>query len=88
MAAAADAVVVCEVPFGRANLGNLRALGQAAARSVLIGEFGPEREFSGGEATDLVARLVSAGAVTVVDSGEALAEVGRLTAACGRSSDR
>jgi len=88
MAAAADAVVVCEVPFGRANLGNLRALGRAAARSVLIGEFGPEREFSGGEATDVVARLVSAGAVTVVDSGEALAEVERLTCACGPHSDR
>jgi iron complex transport system ATP-binding protein len=88
MAAAADAVVVCDVPFGRANLGNLRALGQASARTVLIGEFGPEREFSGGEATDLVARLVSAGAVTVVDPGEALAEVGRLTAACSPQSDR
>ncbi|MBE0416758.1 MAG: ATP-binding cassette domain-containing protein [Coriobacteriia bacterium] len=88
MAAGADAIVVCEVPFGRANLGNLRALARAAVRTVLIGRFGPEREFSGGEATALVDGLQAAGAVTVVEAGEAVAEVERLTSADSPPSGR
>jgi iron complex transport system ATP-binding protein len=88
LAAGADAIVVCNVPFGRANLGNLRALEHAAARTVMIGAFGPEREFSGGDATALVGLLRSAGAVTVPDAGAAVAEVERLTSGCNRPSHR
>jgi iron complex transport system ATP-binding protein len=88
MAAKADAIVVCEVPFGRANLGNLRALGGSAAKTVLVGEFGPLREFSGGEASALVAGVQAAGAVTVGDIGEAMAEVERLTSSGSPRSGR
>ena len=89
MAAEADAVVVCEVPFGRANLGNLRAISGAAAKTVFVGEFGAEREFSGGDATALVAQLRGVGALTVGDTERAAAEVDRLTSrACSPPSDR
>jgi iron complex transport system ATP-binding protein len=89
MASEADVVVVCEVPFGRANLGNLRAIAGAAAKTVLVGEFGAEREFSGGDATALVDRLRDAGALTVVDTERAVAEVDRLTSsACSPRLDR
>ncbi len=79
MAEDADAVVVCEVPFGRANLGNLRALAGAAARTVLVGEFGPERDFSGGAAGALVDQLRAVGAVSVADTETALREIARIT---------
>lgn len=85
LASAADAVVVCEVPFGRANLGNLRALRQAASRTVLVGQVGPERDFSDGEATALARELGTHGAVTVADLVSAEAAVAQLTE---RASDR
>lgn len=80
MAQSADATVVCEVPFGRANLGNLRALAGVAKRTLMIGAFGPEREFSGGEASALVESLVRDGALVVADTQAAVDAVGRLTA--------
>lgn len=88
MAEQSDAVVVAGVPFGRANLGNLRALLPAASRTFLIGEFGPDREFSGGEATRLVSELHAAGAETVADADSAVAEVERLTPGGGRPFGR
>jgi len=89
MASEADAVVVCEVPFGRANLGNLRAIAGAAAKTVFVGEFGAEREFSGGDATALVDQLRDAGALTVVDTERAVAKIDRLTSPeCSPRSDR
>jgi len=83
MAGAADAVIVCEVPFGRANLGNLRAVAGAAKRTVLIGSFGPEREFSGGQASALVESLVTGGARVVSGADEAVAAARRLTRHAG-----
>lgn len=88
MAAQADAVIVAAVPFGRANFGNLRALEPAASRTVFIGELGPDREFSGGEATRLVAALHAAGAATVAGADSAVAEVERLTSGGSRPSGR
>ena len=79
MAARADAVVVSEVPFGRANLGNLRAIRGAATRTVLVGEFGPGRDFSGGQATGLIGELESAGAIRLADAGAAEAEIARIS---------
>jgi iron complex transport system ATP-binding protein len=79
LAARADAIVVCEVPFGRANLGNLRALGKAASRMVFVGKMGPERDFSDGAATALAGDLLAHGAITVADIDEAHAEIVRLT---------
>ncbi|HET6498191.1 MAG TPA: hypothetical protein VFH17_03955, partial [Coriobacteriia bacterium] len=76
-------------PFGAANLGNLRAVTGAAARTILIGAFGPEREFSRGAATAIVAALSERGAVVVDDADGAILEVERLTVkAAGRPPAR
>jgi iron complex transport system ATP-binding protein len=54
---AADLLVVCDAPFGRGNIANLHlALGAARAgvRTVLLEEIPiAERDFTGGEATEL-----------------------------------
>lgn len=67
------ACVVCDTPFGRANVANLRASVRAGVPLVLVGEMTPERDYSGGEATALWAEAVSAGAERVSDEGAAIA---------------
>jgi hypothetical protein len=65
----ASLVVVCDAPYGPGNVGNLRAAVSAAGRGakVVLLDHLPirDRDFTGGEATDLWERLsraaVSAG---------------------------
>ena len=81
----ADAVVVAEIPVGRANLPALRAVADAApsGRLVLVGAFGPTRDYTGGAASRVVRDAVTAGAVVVANGEEALARVAGITRAAG-----
>lgn len=74
LARAAEAVVVCPVPFGHGNLANLAAAVQAARAGrhvVLIGDI-EGRDFTGGDARELWCEALDAGAVVVsdIDSAE------------------
>jgi len=69
----AAAVVVCDTPFGRANVGNLRAAARAGTRLVLVGEMTAARDYTGGPATELWAEAIAAGALRVSTDGDALA---------------
>ncbi|MHB1341463.1 MAG: ABC transporter ATP-binding protein [Coriobacteriia bacterium] len=66
------AVVVAATPFGRANVGNLRAAVASGAPLVLTGEMSADRDYSGGEATALWAQALASGAQRVRDDSEAL----------------
>lgn len=70
--AASAVCVVCDTPFGRANVGNLRAAVRSGTRLVVVGEMTAERDFSGGQATALWDEAIAAGAVRVSTDGEAL----------------
>ena len=69
---AADLVVICSVPIGFGNLGNLEDA--AAARSLLLLEDQPiaDRDYTGGAATERYAALRAKGAgatlATVADA--------------------
>jgi iron complex transport system ATP-binding protein len=69
--AAMDAVVVSATPFGRANLGNLRAALHAERPLVLIGQWDDARDYADGEATALVSEMLARGAVVVQDERQA-----------------
>ncbi len=63
-----DGVVVCATPFGPGNLRNLTALLQLEKEIdvyVLDSEGIEARDYTGGEATELIHRLIRSGAVTV-----------------------
>jgi iron complex transport system ATP-binding protein len=78
LARGARMVVVCDTPFGGANLGNLRgALAAAPDRVVFVGGDPVSRDFTGGSAAALVAGALGAGATAVADEQEALALVER-----------
>lgn len=68
LAAAADARVVCELPFGRSNVANLEAVHRAGGPTVLVGDFLAERDFTDGSATRLWDEIVGAGGVVVGDA--------------------
>ncbi|MEO7718500.1 MAG: heme ABC transporter ATP-binding protein [Capsulimonas sp.] len=74
----AQAVVVTDVPFGRANLANLRAaLHAAQAGKTVICLQSPEtsfaeRDFTGGEAAALWDELLAAGAMAAPDGDSVL----------------
>ncbi len=73
LAAAADVVVVTDVPFGHGNVENLRAAVSAVeggVSGVLIGSIA-DRDFTGGEAERLWEQAVGAGARVVADRDEA-----------------
>lgn len=77
LALAADAIVVADVPFGRGNLANLRAVADAAdsgVHVVLIGGI-EGRDFCDGEAAQLWERAVAAGALPTEDVEAAVAVV-------------
>ena len=77
LAVAADAVVVCQVPFGHGNVANLAAAVEAARagkRVVLIGEI-EGRDFTGGAAAALWRAAIEAGALVVADGDAAEAEL-------------
>ena len=64
LARAADAVVVCQVPFGHGNVANLAAAvaaARAGKRVVLIGDI-EGRDFTGGAADALWREALEAGA--------------------------
>lgn len=69
------ACVVCETPFGRANVANLRAAVRSGVPLVLVGEMTGERDYSGGEATALWAEALAVGAKRVSDDRAALGAV-------------
>jgi iron complex transport system ATP-binding protein len=75
LAAAADVRVVCDLPFGRSNVANLQAVARVAGPTVLVGEFGDDRDFTGGEATRLWDSMSAAGARGVHDGAAALGAV-------------
>ncbi|HSK46626.1 MAG TPA: ATP-binding cassette domain-containing protein, partial [Coriobacteriia bacterium] len=79
LAAMADAVVVCDVPFGNGNVGNLEAVADAGVPLVLINDIAG-RDYTGGRATELWARLVATGARLVSDADEAASELEALSA--------
>jgi len=68
-----DGVVICATPFGPGNLLNLRAALELASKTSIY-VFNPEgieeRDFTGGQATKLIRRLVESGAVPVNDVRE------------------
>jgi hypothetical protein len=75
----ARVVVVCDTPFGGANLGNLMgALAAAPHRLVFVGGDPAPRDFTGAAAAALVAGALGAGATPVADDQEALALVERM----------
>lgn len=72
--AAADVVILTDVPFGWGNLANLRAIAEAAQGLVVI--FNPEtmaqRDFVNGQATTLLQRIYATKRVATVHSLEEL----------------
>ncbi len=91
VAGEADAVVVAEIPVGRANLAALRAVAEntVARRLVFVGALGPERDYTGGEASEAARTAVDAGAMIAHDPDEAFARLAALTRAAGiGTSDR
>jgi iron complex transport system ATP-binding protein len=72
-AAECDAVAVVATPFGRPNVGNLRAVVEQAGRSVLVGVFSSSLDFTGGEAGALWKRMVEGGARQCTDERAAVA---------------
>ncbi|OPZ71640.1 MAG: corrinoid ABC transporter ATPase [Firmicutes bacterium ADurb.Bin456] len=81
----ADACVLVGIPFGRGNLKNLEAALRARVRGkpVLLveeREIG-ERDFTGGEATQLYNQLKQLGAVVLRDSSEVPGALAGLLAA-------
>ena len=81
----ADVVAVAPVFFGPGNLEPLRVTLRAlhAGKKVLVADRPPigERDLSGGEATDLVGRLLAAGAIRFSDVRQALDFVAGATVA-------
>jgi len=68
-----DGVIVCETSIGSGNLLNLEAVVEIAVGMdifILTPDTIEERDFTGGQATNLVHRLLEAGAVAVNDADE------------------
>lgn len=68
LAEAADAIVVCDVPFGRGNIDNLLVAVHAGKPLVLVGEI-EGRDFAGGAANSYLIEALALGAVRVDDVG-------------------
>ncbi|MEI7815270.1 MAG: hypothetical protein WCJ13_10855, partial [Coriobacteriia bacterium] len=66
LAKRADAIVVCEVPFGRGNVDNLLVAVHAGKPLVLVGDI-PGRDFVGGAAESYWAEALDGGAVRIDD---------------------
>ncbi len=64
LASSSDAVLVAEVPFGRANLGNLRVAVSAARPLVFVNGFNESRDYCEGQAIALVREAMHRGAHT------------------------
>lgn len=70
-------VIVCETPFGRPNLPNLRAALGSGRPLVLIGQMAEARDFTGGQARQLWDEALSRGAERVDSESEALEALAR-----------
>jgi len=66
LAEAADAIVVCEVPFGRGNVDNLLVAVHSGKPLVLVGDI-EGRDFAGGAAKSYWVEAMTNGAVRVDD---------------------
>lgn len=71
-------VVVCDTPFGRANLPNLQAAVESGRPLIVLGDMNEERDFAGGEARVFWDRAISAGAVRAGSESGVLAAVEAL----------
>jgi hypothetical protein len=71
LAAEADAVIVASTPFGRANLGNLRAAASGNTEVILVGTM-DGRDYTGGAAAEVWQRALSLGARAVADEAAAI----------------
>ena len=69
----ADAIVVCNVPFGHGNIDNMLVAVRAGKPLVLMGGIA-ERDFAGGAANSYWIEAVAAGAVVVESADAAEAE--------------
>jgi iron complex transport system ATP-binding protein len=67
--------VVAPVPFGRANIGNLRAVATATAPVILVAGDEPTADFTGGEATRAFGELRAGGAIVVATTRDVVATV-------------
>lgn len=67
LAAAADAIVVCEVPFGHGNIDNLLVAVRAGKPMILIGDI-DGRDFTGGAGDSYWIEAVRDGATVVPDA--------------------
>jgi iron complex transport system ATP-binding protein len=79
LAADADAIVVACVPFGGANLDNLRVVVEAGRPLVLVGGI-EGRDFIGGRAEELWTGALAHGARAVANDDDALSAVEELLA--------
>lgn len=86
--ASCGAVVVAGAPFGRANVGNLRAALAAGRPLVLVGRMDAARDFSAGEASGLWRRALDAGARRADTVAEAAMLAEALVSASGRGEER
>lgn len=78
LAAAADAIVVCEVPFGHGNVDNLLVAVRSGTPMVLVGDIAG-RDFAGGAAESYWAEAMDRGAVTVDSADSVEGALGALT---------
>lgn len=69
LAAVADAIVVCEVPFGHGNIDNLLVAVHAGKPIVLVGDIAG-RDYTGGAADSYWAEALGAGAIRVESPDE------------------
>ncbi|MBN2848379.1 MAG: ABC transporter ATP-binding protein [Coriobacteriia bacterium] len=71
--AACVRIIVCETPFGSANLPNLEQAVRSGRPLVLVGSFGEDRDYAHGEARRLWDEALARGAMRVDTEEEALA---------------
>jgi iron complex transport system ATP-binding protein len=87
LARAADALLVCAVPFGGGNIANLETVVDAAVERgrplVLLGDI-EGRDFTHGRARELWHRAVEGGAVVVPDPEDLVAVEAALARVCRR----
>ncbi|GIV17058.1 MAG: ABC transporter [Armatimonadota bacterium] len=76
--AKAEAILIAPVAFGHGNLANLQAVeeGQRAGKRVLLADCNwRERDFTGGQATEIIERLKANGAQVVATPEEAVSSL-------------
>lgn len=75
----AEVIIIAPVFFGEGNTGPLRTVLEAArqGKKVVVMDYPPaaERDLTDGEATDLLNRLIAAGAVVATDLTDAVAQL-------------